>query len=142
MSIEDKVHEYRSKIKTLKELEQEIVELLPDALWNKYHNLKAEVESDKSVIQKEIKAGKQTVEVDGLRFKMSTRTRTSIPDSFMYTALDLGHLDTLVDIGVITGVKVNEDMIGRLSPEMAGIYSNLVERKEYSALTWPKKADV
>ena len=59
----------------------------------------------------------------------------------MYTAQDLGHLGTLVDLGVITGIKVNEDMIGRLDPELSGIYSNLVEKKQYTSLTWPKKAD-
>ena len=141
MNIEDKILEYRQKIKTLKELEQEITELLPDKLWENFHNLKAEIDSDKSIIQKDLKAGKESVQVDGIVFKVSTRTRTSIPDNFMFTALDLGHLDKLVDIGVITGVKVNEDMIERLPPELAGIYSNLVEKKEYKALTWPKKAD-
>ena len=141
MSIEEKVKNYRRKIQKLKELEQEITEILPDKVWDMYHNLKAEIVSDKSVIQKDIKAGKESVDVEGIYFKMSTRNRTSIPDSFMYTALDLGHLDRLVDLGVITGVKVNEDMIERLPPELAGIYSNLIERKEYLALTWPKKAD-
>lgn len=142
MNTEEKIIEYRNKIQKLKELEQEITELLPDKVWDMYHNLQAEILSDKSVIQKEIKAGKESIEVNGLYFKMSTRSRASIPDSFMYTALDLGHLDKLVDLGVITGVKVNEDMISRLPPELAGIYNNLVEKKEYVALTWPKKADL
>ena len=139
--IENDITEYRNKIKELKDLEKEIVDTLPEQLWDKYHLLKAEIESDKSVIQKKIKDGKESVSVDDMLFKVSTRTRTSIPDSFMYTALDLGHIETLIDIGVITGVKVNEDMVSRLDPEMAGIYSNLIEKKPYTALTWPKKAD-
>ena len=136
-----RIQEYRKKIKKLQEMEQELIEVIGSDVWDMYHRLQQEIESDKSVIQKEIKAGKETVEVDGLKFKMSTRTRTSIPDKFMFTALDLGHLDKLVDLGVITGVKVNEDMIERLPPELSGIYGNLIEKTEYSALTWPKKAD-
>ena len=141
MSIEDKVLSYREKVEKLKALEKEITELLPDRVWDEYHNLQLEVASDKGVLQKKIKEGQQTVEVGSLVFKVSTRARTHIPDSFMYTAQDLGHLGTLVDLGVITGIKVNEDMIGRLDPELSGIYSNLVEKKQYTSLTWPKKAD-
>lgn len=141
MSIEEKVKNYRNKIAELKALEREIAETLPDQLWNAYHNLQKEIVSDKSVLQKQMKDGKQTIEVDGIKFKISTRTRTSIPDNFMYTALDLGHLPRLIDLGVITGVKVNEDMIQRLPEEMAGIYTQLIEKKPYQALTWPKKAD-
>lgn len=141
MSIEEKIRNYRHKVQQLNALEQQVMEALPDHLWESYHNLKDEIESDKSVIQKSLKEQNESVEVDGLLFKLGSRTRTVIPESFMYTAQDLGHLDTLVDLGVITGVSVNDAMLERLPPELAGIYSNLVERKEYKSLTWPKGAD-
>lgn len=139
--IEQKIKTYRDKVQALKELEQEIVETLPEKLWDTYNNLKAELESDKSVIQKEIKDTGTSVEVDGMVFKVSNRERLSIPDSFMYTAADLGHVSKLIDLGVITGIKVNEDMLERLPPDLSAIYSNLVEKSSYRAVTWPKKAD-
>ena len=141
MTIEDKIKTYLEKVKALKEIEAEIQEIVPDYLLEQQEKLSQEVESDKSVIQKEIKSSGVGIEVEGLRFKMSTRTRSSVSPDFMYTAVELGHIEELIKIGLITDVKVNEDMIERLEPEMAGIYRNLIVKKPYQALTWPKKAD-
>ena len=139
--IEDKIRTYAEKVKALKEITKEIEETIPE-LIEMQRRLAQEVASDKSVIQKELKDLGDTLEVDGHWFKMSTRTRSSVTDDFMFTALDLGHLELLIEAGAITWVKVNEDVISRLDPEVAGIYNNLIQKKPYKALTWPKGFDV
>jgi len=135
--IENKIKEYTEKVKTLEEITKEIEETIPE-LIEMQKRLELEVASDKSVIQKELKDLGNPVEVDGHWFKMSTRTRSAVTDDFMYTALELGHLEHLIEVGAITGIKVNEDVISRLDPELAGIYSNLIQQKPYVALSWPK----
>ena len=141
MTIEEKIKVYREKIKSLKAVEEEIADIVPDYLLEQQEKLSKEIESDKSVIQKEIKDFGSGVEVDGIKFKLSERTRSSVSPDFMYTAVELGHIGELIKLGLITDIKVNEDMIERLDPEMAGIYRNLIIKKPYKALTWPKKAD-
>lgn len=141
MTIEEKIRAYLEKVQSLKAIEKEIEDIVPDYLLEQQEKLTQEVESDKSLIQKDIKASGAGVEVDGIKFKVSTRTRSSVSPDFMYTAVELGHIEHLIEIGLITDVKVNEDMIERLDPEMAGIYRNLIVQKPYQALTWPKKAD-
>lgn len=140
--IEDRLKEYMNKVQELKQLRQEIQEHIPNELALKEEQLALEVESDKSVLQKQIKDGGDTVIVDGTYFKVSTRSKSAVSEEFLPTAKDLGHLEYLVEVGVITDVKVNEDMIQRLDPELAGIYSNLMVQKPYKALSWPKKVDV
>lgn len=142
MTIEDKIKAYLDKLESLRAIEQEIEELVPDYLREQREKLTQEIESDKSVIQKDIKDLGAGVEVDGLKFKLSTRTRSGVSPDFMHTAVELGHIEDLIKIGLITEVKVNEDMIERLDPEMAGIYRNLIIKKPYQAITWPKKADL
>ena len=141
MPIEEEIKQYRDKIQELLEIEQTITELLPEQLWDRYQKLQLEIPSDKSVLQKKIKDGKSTVETDGLVFKVSSRTRTQVPQEFMETAAELGHFEQLVDTGVITGLKINEDQLERVDPELAGIYKNLLKQQPYLVLTWPKKAD-
>ena len=141
MPITQKIDTYLEKLEELKSLEQEIVEILPPQLWDRYQKLQLEIPSDKSVLQKEIKEGKTTIDHAGLSFKVSTRNRSTISPNFLSTARDLGHVDTLIDLGVITGIKINEDQIERLDPELAGIYGNLVSKTPTLALSWPKRAD-
>ena len=140
--IEDNIKKYLGKIQELRELERLIETELPEGLWKRYQNLKLEIPSDKSVLQKEIKDHKQTVEVDGIKFGLSKRSKTSIGKDFMLTAKDLGHLELLVDLGVVTDIKINEEQIERLEPELQAIYSNLVKKFEIPILRWPKKADL
>ena len=141
-NLEDKIMNYRDKVQEVHDLLNEIQKVVPPALWDRYNQIKSELPSDKSVIMKEIKDGKETIECDGITFRVSQRSRTTIPEEFLHTARDLGHLDVLVDLGVITGIKVNEDQLQRIDPELAGIYSNLVKKVKTTALTWPKKVDL
>lgn len=141
MTVEDNILRYLDKVQELRRIEQEINDALPPQLWTRYHNLQLELESDKSVIQKEIKDVGKSVEVGGCLFKISTRTKVTVSPDLLETARDLGHLNTLVDMGVITKVTVNEDQINRLDPDLAAIYSGFVQEEPTTVLTWPKKAD-
>lgn len=142
MSIEDKIKQYLDKIDEYKEIEKLIVETLPEQVWTRYEQLKLELESDKSLIQKQIKEEKTSVEVDGHKFGLSTRSKTGIDPDFMHVAKELGHLDELIDMGVITDLKINADQIQRLDPEKLAIYQNLITESTYTVLRWPKRADV
>lgn len=142
MSVEDKIKEYLRKTEELKELEALIEQELPEGLWRRYNNLKMELPSDKSVLQKDIKDGKTSVEVEGHKFGFSVRTKTEISKDFIHVAKNMGHLDTLVEMGVITDVKVNEDQIQRLPVEMQAIYLDLINTFDVSVLRWPSRLDV
>lgn len=142
MSVEDNIKDYLRKIEELKELEALIEQELPEGLWRRYNNLKMEIPSDKSVLQKQLKDGKTSVEVEGHRFSFSTRTKTAISKDFIHVAKDMGHLDDLVEMGVIKDFKVNEEQIQRLPVEMQAIYLDLINTFDISVLRWPKKADL
>lgn len=140
-SIEDKITDYLNKVEELSGLEKYILECVPEQLWNRYNNLKEELPSDKSVLQKELKDGKQTVEHGGHKFVVYDRTTTAPSEEFLETAKELGHLEKLIDSGVITGIKVDEDQIQRLEPNLLAIYSNLIKEYKVTSIRWPKKAD-
>ena len=141
MSIESELEAYLLKVKELREIENAITESLPDQLWTRYTNLQKEIPSDKSVLQKKLREGKQTIEHDNIKFVVYNRNTTKLSEDFLPTARDLGHLEKLVDLGVITGIKINEDQIERLDPELQAIYGNLVDKVKTLAVRWPKKAD-
>ena len=141
MSAEEEIKKYLRKVEELKEIENLIEQELPEGLWRRYNNLKMEIPSDKSVLQKEIKEGKTSLNVEGVQFSFSTRTKSAVSKDFIHVARDLGHLDYLVDMDVIKDVKINIDQIQRLEPDMVAIYSDLINKFDISVLRWPKKAD-
>ena len=140
-TLEDKITDYLKKVAELAELERHILDCVPDQLWQRYNNIKQEIPSDNSVIQKELREGKTTIEHEGHKIVVYDRTKTAPSADFLETAKELGHLESLVELGVITGIKINEDQIQRLEPNLQAIYSNLVNTFKITSIRWPKKAD-
>ena len=140
MNIEKKLLDYLENKEKLQAIEKEILEILPDNLWDKYCKLKAQLPSDKAVISSAIKKAGDSVSIGNHTIKIGSRNRKKVDgEGVLSTAMKLKHLETLIEYGVVTGVTVSEDQISRLDPELQAIYEGFVSKTPYTVLTWPKK---
>lgn len=138
MSLQDRIKEHIETIKAMHALEELIKENLEEGLWENFERKQLEVASQKATLQTDIKKGGSTVEVEGFKFGVSTRSRDKVNLTALLEECErAGNLQILLDTGVLT-YKVNPDQIDRLPPELAAVYKGFVVSSPYKALTWPK----
>ena len=138
MSIEDQIKKHIETIQAMHALEELIRESLEEGLWDNFVRKQLEVASQKATLQTDIKKAGNTVQVDGFKFGVSTRSRDKVNLTALLTECErAGDLQILLDTGVLT-YKANPDQIDRLPPELAAVYKGFVVNTPYKALTWPK----
>jgi hypothetical protein len=78
MSIEQKLLDYLETKEKLQAIEKEILDILPDNLWDKYCKLKAQLPSDKAVISSAIKKKGKSVSIGTHTIKLGSRSRKKV----------------------------------------------------------------